>query len=97
MEKAPIDVPLYGFAGLDDTLLCLGRCNHWRTLVQGLRTLALGEVSRDDEPIDDVYQGTKPLPASLSLLTALSSLALHNTGWEYAPDGLPCIPQVQHM
>ena len=39
----------------------------------------------------------QPLPATMSRLTALTSLALHHIGWEYAPEGLPHLPQVRHL
>ena len=67
--------------------------------VQGLRTLALGHLVEEDADGDicapaDIGLSGQPLPTSMSKLTALSSLALHNVGWESAPDGLPCLPQV---
>ena len=70
-------------------------------LVQGLRTLALGHlimedleiIDEDELPVDISLSG-QPLPSAMSRLTALSSLALHHIGWEYAPHGLPSLPQV---
>jgi hypothetical protein len=67
--------------------------------VQGLRTLALGHLVEDEadgqiEAPADIGLSGQPLPTSMSKLTALSSLALHNIGWESAPDGLPSLPQV---
>lgn len=66
---------------------------------QALQTLALGHLTTAPNvpcwspvPLDG-----KPLPASMSRLSALSSLALHNVGWEFAPDGLPCLPQVRAL
>lgn len=67
--------------------------------MQGLRTLALGHLVEDEadgqiEAPADIGLSGQPLPTSMSKLTALSSLALHNIGWESAPDGLPSLPQV---
>ena len=45
-------------------------------------------------PWDAITGNAQPLPAVMSRLTALSSLMLQGIGWEYAPNGLPPLPQV---
>ena len=71
--------------------------------VQALRTLALGHLPYDVEllynklPPTPIELDGEPLPATMSRLTALSSLALHNIGWEYNPGGLPHLPQVLRL
>ena len=64
--------------------------------VQAQDTLALGHLPCLDQwdHWSDVTSNGMPLPASMSQLTALSSLALLNVGWKFAPDGLPHLPQV---
>jgi hypothetical protein len=61
--------------------------------VQALRTLALGTLPAAS-PTYGLTKNAAPLPASLSRLTALTSLALLDVTWEHAPAGLPDMPQV---
>lgn len=65
--------------------------------MQALQTLAVGQLpSREHWKHWSEFRGvSKPLPASMSRLTALSSLLLTNVGWEYASNGLPALPQVR--
>ena len=63
--------------------------------MQALRTLALGNLPSGGAPFGTLTKNARPLPPSLSRLTALTSLALHDITWEPAPDDLPSMPQVR--
>jgi hypothetical protein len=68
-------------------------------MCQALQTLALGYtachgVMKAGAPGPLITHNSRPLPAVMSRLTALSSLMLHDIGWEHAPNGLPRLPQV---
>jgi hypothetical protein len=62
--------------------------------MQALQTLALGHLPCCSiwKHWSDVVHEELPLPATVSRLTALSSLLLTNVSLEYAPNGLPALP-----
>jgi hypothetical protein len=64
-----------------------------------LQTLALGHLPAvSNVPRwSEIAVNDKPLLASLSRVSELSSLALHNIGWQYAPSGMPHLPQVLQL
>ena len=64
---------------------------------QALQTLALGNLPLACGPTAALTTNAAPLPPSLSRLTALTSLTLHDITWEHAPAGLPDMPQVQYV
>ena len=63
--------------------------------VQAPQTLALGNMPSAGGPPGTLTKNASPLPSSLSRLTALTALALHDMTWEHSPDGLPDMPQVR--
>ena len=69
--------------------------------MQALQTLAIGYLPsgfRDQYPQrPNLTEADMPLPEAMSRLSALSALTLHNVGWQYAPDGLPHLPNVSTM
>ena len=78
---------------------CLAEITWLPGVVQALQTLALGYRPPDSGrlagvPWGDVARNARQLPAVTPHLTALSSLLLHDIGWEHAPGGLPHLPQV---
>lgn len=67
-------------------------CQPWM-LTQAVQVLALGRLPRLHSRV--LYQiPLRPLPASMSQLSQLRCLLLHNVVREYAPGGLPHLPQV---
>lgn len=79
----------------------LGACENMLTrdqmannCMQALRSLAIGSLSSQNWQHSLLAHSSKPLPASLSRLTALSSLALLDIGWKYATAGMPHLPRV---
>lgn len=68
-----------------------------QTRVQALRTLALGQHAPDDptRPRAETDAYGLPWPDHMPRLKQLSSLTLHNVGWNEAKYGLPAVPQVR--
>ena len=64
--------------------------------MQALKTLAIGHLPAEPDYPNwpDIAMNQKPLPASMSCLTALSSLMLQSLGWQHHRDGLRHLPQV---
>ena len=63
-------------------------------LTQALQVLALGRLPRLHSRKLWQQIPSRPLPSSMSQLSQLKCLLLHNVVREYAPDGLPHLPQV---